>query len=611
MNLIQSSALWALGAVPLIVLLYILRPRHRRLVVPSVRLWKQLPSDLEGRPRWRLPVASLLLIAQVLIAAGLAFALARPALPGAIRQHLIVLLDLSPTMMATDVSPNRLGLAVSDAHQLAASLTPDDLATLITIEPSPRILATGRGPTALDDAIQKVTVAPDAGDAVSAMTLAAQTAQLSRDTHNRIVVISDGALPGLATAYNGPIAADVSFQQVGGSDENIGITALTVRPMIGSTNRYVGFVQVTNFSHQAATVPFSANADGIRFGQRTLDLPVRGHVELSLPLPAGTRHLWVGIDTNDKYRADDTAEVLVPSTQRIAVTLVTMDPDFWNRAFGTLSNVEAKVVSPTGYKPDNASVSVFTAFVPSTLPAGNIVLIAPPRGNTIVPVNGEVAHADIVHTDSSSTLFDAVDLGGLFVPSLDVFGTVPWAHSVADSSQGTAILDGTRDGRRILVLGFDPGTTDWPQRISFPVFVANLVDSLSVPSVPTDVPAGSVLDLPGSAVGGKVLVQLPNGKIDLFVGDGRPIRFTDTAQLGSYQVTYTNGSQPTAQNEFVVSRIGVTKSNILPQVDPAQFLKSGGPPGQPSEHDTWAWVAGGALALVSAEWLLYFRGTGR
>jgi hypothetical protein len=610
MSLIQPSALWALAAVPLILLLYILRPRHRRIVVPSVRLWKQLPSDLEGRPRWRLPVTSLLLVAQLVTAGGLAFALARPALPGAVRQHLILLLDTSPTMLATDVSPNRFSLAVSNARQLATSLQPDDLATLITIEPTPRIVATGKGPAALDDALANVSVSAATGDAASAVILATQTAQLSRDTHNRVVILSDGAVPGLAAALAGPIAADVSLQLVGGSDDNIGVSALTVRPMIGSTNRFVGFVQVTNYSHQPAKVDFSARADGIGFGQQSLNLPARGHVELSLPLPSGTRDLWVGVDPHDKYNADDSAEVLVPEAQRIAVTLVTTDPDFWNRAFVTLPSVQTKVVSPTAYKPDNATITVFTAFVPSTLPPGNIVLVAPPRGNPIVPVTGQNQNADIVHTDSSSSLFDSVDLGGLFVPTLDVFGTVPWAHSIADASQGVAILDGSRDGRRILVIGFDPGATDWPQRISFPVFVANLVDSLSVAPVPVDVSAGSVIDLPGAALGAQVLIQLPNGKFDVFKGDGRPIRFTDTAQLGRYQVTYANGSSPTARNEFVVSRLGVTDNNITSQVDPSQVTKSGGPAGLPSEHDTWAWVAGGALAVIGLEWLLYFRRLG-
>src|SRR5476649_2558394 len=126
MNLVQPAALWALGAVPLILVFYILRPRHRRLIVPSIRLWQQLPSDLEGRPRWRMPVSSVLLLAQLLIAGAVAIALARPALPGAIRQHLIVLLDTSPTMEATDVAPNRLGVAVSQARDLHGAIGPDD-----------------------------------------------------------------------------------------------------------------------------------------------------------------------------------------------------------------------------------------------------------------------------------------------------------------------------------------------------------------------------------------------------------------------------------------------------------------------------------------------------
>ncbi|HVC34560.1 MAG TPA: BatA domain-containing protein, partial [Chloroflexota bacterium] len=88
MTLIQPSALWALAALPLILLLYILRPRHRRVVIPSVRLWQHISSDLEGRPRWRLPAATLLLFVQLAIAGAVAVMLARPALPGGIGQHL-------------------------------------------------------------------------------------------------------------------------------------------------------------------------------------------------------------------------------------------------------------------------------------------------------------------------------------------------------------------------------------------------------------------------------------------------------------------------------------------------------------------------------------------
>ncbi|HEY8883959.1 MAG TPA: BatA and WFA domain-containing protein, partial [Chloroflexota bacterium] len=299
MNVLQPTALWALAALPVILLLYILRPRHHRLIVPSVRFWQHLPSDLEGQPRWRLPVSSLLLVAQLLVAGAVAFALMRPAVPGQIRQHLIVLIDTSPSMLATDASPNRLALAVSDAQKLLTTLNADDEATLISIEPSPRVLAEGNGPHAVDGALARVTAAPARGDVASALVLASQTAEQSRDSHNRIVVLSDGAFGAVALNALGQIPADVSYQQVGASDDNQAITALSVRPMIGSVNRFVGFAQLTNYAHVATPVTFEAQADGIIVDRKTVSLPARGHVEVSLPLPNGTRHLVVNLTTQD------------------------------------------------------------------------------------------------------------------------------------------------------------------------------------------------------------------------------------------------------------------------------------------------------------------------
>ena len=606
MNLVQPAALWALATLPVILAFYILRPKHRRLIVPSIRLWQQLPSDLEGRPRWRLPVSSLLLLAQLLIAGSVAFALARPSLPGAIRQHLIVLLDVSPTMAATDVTPTRLDVAVGQARDLAQASAPDDQVTLITIEPNPRVMATGTGPNTLDSVLGKVETAPARGDFNAAILLASQTAQQSPDTHNRIVVISDGALGSASLKDVGTIPADVSYQPVGGGDDNQAITALSVRPMIGSANRFVGFVQLANYAHQDVSVSFQALADGIPLDREQFRIASRGHIELSLPLPVGTRHVVVSIDSKDAYVADNRAEVLVPDFQPIPITLVGSDSVYWQRAFQTLSTVALTTIQPTSYKPDKATITVFDQVVPSALPAGSVVLVEPPRGNPFVNVTGAIDGADIVHVDATSPLFTAVDLAGLFVPQLTTFGATPWATAIATSSKGPAILDGIQNGRRTIVLGFDPSSTDWPQRPSFPVFVANLVENIVTSPIPSEVAPGAVLDLPPSAGATTLLVQLPSGKIDVFNLSDRPIRFTDTSQLGGYVVTYATGSTPVARQEFVVNRLGLAESNIGPSIDPTELTKLGSPIGRQSEHEIWAWIAGGALALLGFEWLAYF-----
>lgn len=606
MSLLQPSALWALAAIPLILLLYILRPRHRRQVVPSIRLWQHLPSDLEGRPRWRLPPASALLAAQLLVAGGLAVALARPALPGPVRQHLILLVDTSPTMLATDVAPNRLAVAEANARQLVGQLGPDDQSTLIAIAPTPRIIAAGQGPHALDAALSALTSAPARGDVSGALDLANQVARASSDAHNRVVVLSDGAFDGLTRPIPANLPADVSFQLIGGSDDNQGITALSARPMIGALNRYVGFIQVTNYSHLAAKLTLQVQADGLSIDRQALDLPARGHTEVSLNLPVGTHLLNASIGAGDAYHQDNQAQILVPNAQPIPVTLVSDSPGDWQHALQTLPNVRLTVTSPTSYKPNGATVTIFDGFVPAAVPSGNLLLIDPPRGNPLVSVTGELNNLSVVRTDSQSNLFDAVDLGGLYVPRADRFGAVPWAPSVADSSQGPLILSGDQNGRSVIVIGFDPSTTDWPQRTSFPVFVANAIDALAPSTIPTEITNGSVLDLPAAAQADQVLVQLPDGRVDLFAG-GQPIRFTDTGLVGRYVVSEMNGNAVVARHEFVADHLGVDQSNIAPRVDPGQFVQQGGPAGKPSEHDLWYWVAGGALALMGLEWVAYFR----
>ena len=104
----------------------------------------------------------------------------------------------------------------------------------------------------------------------------------------------------------------------------------------------------------------------------------------------------------------------------------------------------------------------------------------------------------------------------------------------------------------------------------------------------------------------QLLVQLPNGKVDVFTG-GAPIRFADTSQIGHYTVTQVNAGSVIARNEFVADRLSVAESNIAPQVDPAQLSQNASPAGQPSEHEVWHWLAGGALLFLGAEWLIYFR----
>ena len=104
--------LLGLLAAPLIAM-YFLRIRRERVTVPSLLLWEALAkTEKLARPfdRFR---NNLLLWLQLLALAALVLAFARPVFSGAIaaNRSLVLVLDTSASMAATDVAPDRRGAA--------------------------------------------------------------------------------------------------------------------------------------------------------------------------------------------------------------------------------------------------------------------------------------------------------------------------------------------------------------------------------------------------------------------------------------------------------------------------------------------------------------------
>ncbi|MBX7253364.1 MAG: VWA domain-containing protein, partial [Candidatus Promineofilum sp.] len=127
MALLAPAALaLALLAVP-ILLLYMLRLRRREQPVSSTWLWRELVRDRAANAPWQRLRRNLLLFLQLLILAALVLALARPALrrPG-LGGNLIVLLDASASMRASDGRPTRFDDARAAVERLISSLSGDD-----------------------------------------------------------------------------------------------------------------------------------------------------------------------------------------------------------------------------------------------------------------------------------------------------------------------------------------------------------------------------------------------------------------------------------------------------------------------------------------------------
>src|SRR5215469_12623668 len=107
MSLLVPAAFAFSAIIPIILLLYFMRPKRQERIVGSTLLWKQALQDIQAsRPWQRLRITPLLLL-QLLAALVIVLILARPAIfaSSPIRGNTIIILQASASMQATDVTP--------------------------------------------------------------------------------------------------------------------------------------------------------------------------------------------------------------------------------------------------------------------------------------------------------------------------------------------------------------------------------------------------------------------------------------------------------------------------------------------------------------------------
>src|SRR5258708_10708608 len=138
-------ALLGLLFVPAVVAMYLLRLRRTETIMPSTLLWQRLVADVEANAPWQKLRRSLLFLLQLLLVAILAFLAARPFVerPAGLARDLILIVDTSARMAATDVAPDRLTAAKQAAIEALKDLPSGGKGSVIEARRTAPILATG------------------------------------------------------------------------------------------------------------------------------------------------------------------------------------------------------------------------------------------------------------------------------------------------------------------------------------------------------------------------------------------------------------------------------------------------------------------------------------
>jgi hypothetical protein len=599
--------------------MYLLKLRREDRSVSSTFLWKRMVRDVEANAPWQKLRFNWLLLLQLLLLLLLAFALARPFFKtvGSAGRNLIVIIDRSASMGATDADGTRLDAAKRQAITLIDQLPDGGRATIIAAGgPMEVPAASTTDRRLLRDAIQSLQLRTSGGsDFAQALTLAA--ALSAREPESEVAILSDGNIE-LPPDLNMP--ATVRYFPIGSKGDNVAISALSLQP---STAGQTFFAQATNYGAGTIRRRLDVYLDGTLANAYNIELgasgsPTANHsVTIEVPAAVQVAEARLAADPQDVLPLDDHGWAVNNSGEGTRVRLVTPGNRFMAVALKLLSgvNVTQLPAATTTFTETAAQIpmTVLDGVVPPTLPPGNLFFIAPPRSTEYFSVTGELSFPGVRPTAGDEPLLRNVSLAevSIFKAARIVPGS--WARVVVNSESGPLLIAGERDGRRIVVLTFALQNSDLPLTVAFPLLISNIVGYLA-PGFGADtaqIGPGQAIVLPIDTQVTKVQVTLPDGRQVQPEIRNAQILFADTEQLGAYSIEQYAGTKLVGRRRYAVNLLNEHESQVAPQANLAITQVSGLQQAVTREEagrqEFWRWLAAAALVVLVIEWLVYQR----
>jgi len=543
-------ALLGLLFVPLVVAMYLLKLRREPTTVPSTLLWDRLLADVEANAPWQRLRRSLLLFLQLLLVLALAVLAARPFLerPAGLAGDLVLVVDASASMGATDVEPNRLEAAKAAALEALRELPAGGRVSVVAAGRTARVVANATTDLGrVRQAIASIEVTATTGDLGDALRLAGALAARSVDAE--ILVATDAAI---ATPPTARVDTPVRVLQVGRDRKNHAIAALAVRTAPSAVTRSV-FVSVANLDLEPAERRIELYGDDRLLEARDVFLDPQARADVVIDdVPRDVAVVEVRLVASDDAAAgapdrlaiDDRAWAVVPPDQLRRILLVGEGDPYLEAALSYLPNTELYGVEPDAYgagsKPELFDLIIFESFVPTTLPPTAILAIAPPRTSPVGEVSGTLRNPGIGALSPDEPILRYVDLTTTHIAQAQRLVLPDWARTVIPGPGGAPLLYiGDRAGQRTAVLAFEPRRSDLPLQVAFPILLANLAGELLGGSAgPADAVApGSPVSLPIPAGATGLVVTRPDGStVELAPGTpgAAAVTFTQTDLVGVY-----------------------------------------------------------------------------
>nr|MDD6335853.1 VWA domain-containing protein [bacterium] len=526
MGWITPWALALLAAIPAILILYFLRPRFHVRDVPSLMIWQQAVHIMEASAPWQKFRRSLLLLLQLLAALLVALAATQPFFySGKKAADVILVIDTSFSMQATDVSPSRMQEAKRRALERVSNLASGQRVTVIEAGPVPVVKASRTDIAGARRAIGGLEAGFAAGDLAQALEVASL---LQGEMDGAQVAVYTDRAP---TQPGGAV-----WETLAGDKKNAAIRQAAAGYAADGTLSVSCVVVSTRTQGE---VVLECRVDGAVHAVKTLSLADGQAAAQFDGIDQKAQLAQLAILTGDDLPSDNRMDVVLGQRGGMRALLATKGNIFLEKALSLREDILVDKLQgdslPGGY-----DLYVLDGTDAPGMPdSGHALLFGP--GNHVPGLGvgaiktGSVALSPAVDA-TSQKLLQYVDAGAIvlsgYTPLELSGGWQPLLYAGQDVAAAFCITD---SGCQV-AFGFDLHASNLPLLKDYPILMQNLLSFLLPPVVPGEtISCGQpvTFGLQPSTV--EAFVVLPDGSKTALEVSTRAT-FDQTAMPGVYRV---------------------------------------------------------------------------
>jgi hypothetical protein len=610
-------ALLALLAIPIIVALYLLRPKRRRVILSTTTLWQRALKDRERGLGLRRLLRNLSLLLLLAAALALGAGLAGPQWPTRTteRADTVLVLDVSASMKArAGIRGTRFDQALAEAARIVDGL-PAEGRMLVMTSGRRAVIRTGfeTDRDTLRRALAQLRPGDESGRPGEALALAQSLLQ-GRE-HGRIYFVTDGAFdsdfdPGFSKA---------KFLFVGTPAKNIAITRFDLRQEPGSDDRFQALLALRNYTDAPVRVPASVTLEDRVLFNDTVEVNAMAEEILILPFRGRAEgRATARIDTGDDLAADDQAFAVMNAPEPLRVLLYSAGNFYLESVLQALPGVA--LVKREWSAAENLTqlarvhdVVVFDGVDAPQLPPGRFLLV-----NSVAPSppfhDAGWVKRPTISGRGASALMRNVDLTAVRIDQarrVVVDRAAPGLQRLFWSSETDLALALLDEDVKLVYLGFDLYRSNFPLQAAFPLFMSQSMEWLR-PRGDSEranhFPAGSShsIRLPPGEL--RAIVEKPSGTTETLQAEDDTVSFDATSEAGIYRYTTDDSTR-----YFAMSFGDAKESDINARWTPRDERRA---EERPADGDAlavtplWPQLLILALMLLGLEWFVWIGSRG-